>query len=119
MAGDRAIATLAVLSVITACRSDAPPARMAVVDAAMPPAPTRPTVDLEKTARKADEALAYCKAHGLSTDFAILIDGSLHSGLRRFFLWNFPKRRIDHAALVGHGCCDKPWSGTFSREHAG
>ena len=41
---------------------------------------------------------------------------SLHSGVQRFFLWNVAKNRIDHAALVGHGCCDHPWAGTASRD---
>jgi hypothetical protein len=103
------------------CRSNAAShlREATVSDAAtpVPVVPPRPAVDLERTARRADEALRYCKAHDLSTEYAILIDGSLHSGVRRFFLWNFAKRRIDHAALVGHGCCNHPWSGTSSREH--
>jgi hypothetical protein len=108
-------------AMLAACRGETPSApRVPVIANAAVPlkgvAP-KPSVDEEKTARKADEALRYAKAHGLSTEYAILIDGSLHSGVKRFFLWSFAKHRIDHAALVGHGCCNNPWSGTASREH--
>jgi hypothetical protein len=87
----------------------------ATLPPAAPAIPPKPSVDLQKTARKAEEALRFSREHGLSTSYAILIDMSLHSGVRRFFLWNFAARRIEHAALVGHGCCDQPWAGTESR----
>jgi hypothetical protein len=116
-----ACALLVLLIGPTSCRDAAPLRAVPVVpDATLPPTvvPSNPSVDLKKTARKAEEALRYCAAHDLSTQYAILIDGSLHSGVRRFFLWSFARRRIEHAALVGHGCCDHQWSGTDSREHA-
>ena len=52
---------------------------------------------------KAREALLYCRAHKLNTSFFILIDLSVHSGLKRFFIWDFNKACITDSFLVSHG----------------
>lgn len=44
-----------------------------------------------KTRQKAKEALDFCVENKFNTDFCILIDMSLHSGINRFFVWDFAK----------------------------
>lgn len=75
-----------------------------------------PKVDINRTRIKAKEALAYCKKKKFNTDFCILIDMSLHSGVKRFFVWNYSKDTITHSFLVGHGCGDNGWSDDESKE---
>ncbi|MBK5720324.1 murein L,D-transpeptidase catalytic domain family protein [Dysgonomonas sp. Marseille-P4677] len=52
---------------------------------------------------KADSALAYCKAKGLNTQYCCLIDFSIHSGKKRFFVWDFKKDTIKYSSLCCHG----------------
>ena len=42
--------------------------------------------DIEKLKQKAEEALLYNKQNKFNTDFCILIDMSMHSGVNRFFI---------------------------------
>lgn len=58
---------------------------------------------------KAREALNYCKANKLNTSFFILIDLSVHSGYKRFFIWDFSRACITDSFLVSHGCGTHPW----------
>ena len=62
--------------------------------------------------------MEFCQFKKMNQDFCILIDMSLHSGVKRFFLWDFKKDTIAHSFLVGHGCCDNPWSYDYSKEKA-
>lgn len=52
----------------------------------------------------------------MNTSFCVLIDMSLHSGVKRFLVWDFNEDTITHSFLVGHGCCDNPWNADFSKE---
>jgi hypothetical protein len=52
---------------------------------------------------KAAEAKAYSKEKGLSTQYCILIDFSIHSGKKRFFVWDFAKDTIKYESLCCHG----------------
>jgi hypothetical protein len=70
----------------------------------------RPSINFEKTQAKAKLALDFCKTKSFNTDFCILIDMSLHSGVNRFMVWDFKKDTISHRCLVGHGCCNNSWS---------
>lgn len=86
----------------------------------------KPVLDLNKTKEKAIEALQFSKDNKLSTDFCILIDMSLHSGVNRFVVWNFKEQKITGKYLVGHGCGNNSWSSdeskdnpTFSNEDGG
>jgi len=72
--------------------------------------------DIERTRKKAKDALAYCKSRSMDETFCILIDMKIHSGRKRFFVWDFAKDTVSHSFLVGHGCCDNPWSGDYSKE---
>lgn len=77
---------------------------------------TIPKVSIEKTRVKAKEALAFCDKRKFNTDFCILIDMSIHSGRKRFFVWDFQKDSIVESFLVGHGCGNNPWSYDFSKD---
>lgn len=52
---------------------------------------------------KADSALAYCKSKGFNTEYCYLIDFSIHSGKKRFFVWDFAKDTIRYSGLCCHG----------------
>ena len=70
----------------------------------------KPTIDIKKTEQKVSEALSFCKSHNHNTEFCILIDMSLHSGVKRFMLWDFNTVKIKHLFLVSHGCCNGKWN---------
>ncbi len=52
---------------------------------------------------KADSALVYCKSKGFNTEYCYLIDFSIHSGKKRFFVWDFAKDTIKYSSLCCHG----------------
>jgi hypothetical protein len=79
--------------------------------------PTIKRAAIQKTRLKAKEALVFCKSKNFNTNFCILIDMSVHSGLKRFFVWDFQKDTITHSFLVGHGCGDNRWSSDQSKDH--
>lgn len=79
----------------------------------------RPEADLTKIAERAEEALKFCASKNLSTDFCILIDMSLHSGIKRFFVWDFKTKAVIEKYLVGHGCGSNPWSADASKDNPG
>lgn len=76
----------------------------------------KPELDLIKTKKKAEDALAFCKSKKMNTDFCILIDMSLHSGVSRFIVWNFKENKISNKYLVGHGCGNNTWSSDESKD---
>ena len=78
---------------------------------------TKPEIDIPKTNQKAKEALEFCKAKNFNTDFCILIDMSLHSGVKRFFVYDFKKNEISQQYLVGHGCGTSSWSVDDTKEN--
>ncbi|WP_117585884.1 murein L,D-transpeptidase catalytic domain-containing protein [Chryseobacterium luteum] len=42
---------------------------------------------------------------------------SLHSGIKRFFVWDFKTKKVVRKYLVGHGCGPNPWSSDGSRDN--
>lgn len=76
----------------------------------------KPEADPAKTKQKAAEALKFCQSNKLNTNFCILIDMSLHSGVKRFFVWNFKNNTLSSQYLVGHGCGSQPWSMDGSKD---
>lgn len=71
-----------------------------------------------------DDAYAYCNKKGLNTDFFFLVDMGRHSGLKRFFVYDFMTRSAKDSFMVSHGCGVNPWSSDksktsplFSNEH--
>ncbi|MCF6133008.1 murein L,D-transpeptidase catalytic domain-containing protein [Flavobacterium wongokense] len=79
----------------------------------------KPKINVSAIDEKAKEALSFCKKNGYNQDFCILIDMSIHSGLNRFFLYDFKKDTISMKMLVGHGCGNYPWSQDWSKEKPG
>ncbi|MCC3217581.1 murein L,D-transpeptidase catalytic domain family protein [Chryseobacterium sp. X308] len=79
----------------------------------------KPEADLSKIKSKAEEALEFCDSKNLSKDFCILIDMSLHSGVNRFFIWDFKNNKISKKYLVGHGCGSNSWSKDDSKANPG
>ncbi|MGX5686494.1 murein L,D-transpeptidase catalytic domain-containing protein [Chryseobacterium cucumeris] len=79
----------------------------------------KPEADLSKIKSKAEEALKFCDSKNLSKDFCILIDMSLHSGVNRFFIWDFKNNKISKQYLVGHGCGSNSWSKDDSKANPG
>lgn len=76
----------------------------------------KPEVDSIKIKAKAGEAIQFCKLKKFNTDFCILIDMSLHSGIKRFFIWDFKTNSISKQYLVGHGCGSNQWSSDESKD---
>lgn len=75
----------------------------------------KPVVDIQNTQKKAEEALKFCKEKNFNQDFCILVDMSLHSGVNRFFVWDFNQNKIVKKFLVGHGCGNSIWSMDFTK----
>lgn len=73
--------------------------------------------NIKKTGLKAKEALAFCKEKRYNTNFCILIDMSIHSGRKRFFVWDFEENAIAYSCLVSHGCCVNPWGSDLSKSN--
>src|SRR5690606_4932581 len=65
----------------------------------------KPAIDLEATKAKAKEALKFCTSNKMNTEFCILIDMGLHSGVKRFIVWDLDTETILYSFLVSHGCC--------------
>lgn len=77
---------------------------------------SKPDVDHVTLSNKAEEALRYSKQNKMNTDFCILIDMRLHSGVKRFFIWNFKQKKSEGAFLVGHGCGNFTWSSDETKD---
>lgn len=77
----------------------------------------KPELDSIKTKKKAQEASAFCKNKKMNEDFCILIDMSLHSGVKRFVVWDFKENKISGKYLVGHGCGNNSWSSDESKDN--
>jgi hypothetical protein len=75
----------------------------------------KPKIETATLDNKAKEALAFCKKNNYNQDFCILIDMSIHSGLNRFFVYDFKKDTLSMSMLVGHGCGNYPWSSDWTR----
>lgn len=62
------------------------------------------------------EAKQYCFQNNLNKDQFILIDLGLHSGYKRFFVYDFKKKAISKSYMVSHGCGDNRWGATVTKE---
>ena len=62
-------------------------------------------VKIEQRLReKAQAGRAYCDKNGYNTNYCFLVDFSIHSGKRRFFVWDFKGDSVKYASLCAHGC---------------
>ncbi len=63
--------------------------------------------DLEnRLKKKAALAKIFCEENGLNTKCCILIDMKIHSGKKRFFLWDFKGDSVLNSGMCSHGTCD-------------
>lgn len=76
----------------------------------------KPEINKTRLFDKAKQALAYCKKKNINTKFCILIDMSLHSGVKRFCVWDFKGDSATYVFMVAHGCCDNQWSADQSKD---
>ncbi|MDR1415631.1 MAG: murein L,D-transpeptidase catalytic domain family protein [Odoribacteraceae bacterium] len=54
-------------------------------------------------ALKVDSARQYCRLQGMNANFCILVDMKIHSGKRRFFVWDLKADTLILSSLVAHG----------------
>lgn len=108
----KTFSTILVCLLLFSCKSESRKEYIAVSENQV----KKPEIDFTKTKIKAEEALKFCKSKGFSTDFCILIDMSLHSGVKRFFVWDFKKQKVLKKYLVGHGCGMNSWSRDQSKD---
>ncbi|MDR1273321.1 MAG: murein L,D-transpeptidase catalytic domain family protein [Odoribacteraceae bacterium] len=57
----------------------------------------------ELLAAKVDSARRYCLREKINTDFCILVDMKMHSGKKRFFVWDLSADTLILSSLVAHG----------------
>lgn len=64
------------------------------------------------------EAQKYCKDNNLNQSKFILIDLAVHSGLKRFYIYDFKDEKISKSYIVSHGCGANEWGRTNSKDDA-
>jgi len=78
----------------------------------LPPIKTS-TPSLSKTfsklRAKATEAKAFAQKNHFNSQFCFLVDMSLPSYQKRFFVYDFEKDTTENAGLVTHGRCNEEW----------
>ncbi len=52
---------------------------------------------------RADSVKAYCQKNGYNSQYCFLVDFSIHSGKRRFFVWDLKGDSIRFSSLCAHG----------------
>lgn len=52
------------------------------------------------------EALAFCKKKEYCQEYYFLVDLSVHSGKKRFYVYDFKQQKVTDSNLVTHGSCD-------------
>lgn len=57
--------------------------------------------------KRADELETYARQNGYSTRFCFMIDMNIHSGRKRFFVYDMKHDSILYAGLVAHGSCEQ------------
>ena len=60
-------------------------------------------MNVERFRQHAAELREFCAANGYNSRIALLWDLSLHSGRRRFVVWNYAKNRVERAFVASHG----------------
>lgn len=58
---------------------------------------------LDRLKEQAAVIKEYAKANHFNTDYCFLVDMSLPSGKKRFFIYNIKKGSIEYSSLVAHG----------------
>jgi hypothetical protein len=65
-----------------------------------------------------NKALAYCQKNNLNDTYFFLVDLSVHSGKKRFYVCDFSTQKITDRYMVSHGCGAVFWSKDYSKENA-
>ena len=60
-------------------------------------------MDLTCFRQRAVEAATYCRENGYNQRIVLLWDLSIHSGRRRFVVWNIAEDRAEYAFVASHG----------------
>lgn len=63
------------------------------------------------------QALRYCVKNNLQKNYYMLVDLNIHSGKKRFFIYDFKKDTIVKSYMVSHGCGDNQWNKTFTKDN--
>lgn len=66
-------------------------------------ADTFSTGEYNRLKLKADSAKVYCVDKGFNTNYCFLVDFCIHSGKKRFFVWDFRGDSVVYASLCAHG----------------
>lgn len=64
---------------------------------------SRYNIALDKVKQQADALKEYLKANNYNTEYCFLVDMSLPSGKKRFFVYNLRTHMIEKSSLVSHG----------------
>ncbi|HKX87228.1 MAG TPA: murein L,D-transpeptidase catalytic domain family protein [Flavobacterium sp.] len=64
-----------------------------------------------------EQALKYCVKNNLQKNYYMLVDLNVHSGKKRFYIYDFNKDSIVKSYMVSHGCGDNKWSSTFTKDN--
>lgn len=62
-------------------------------------------------------AKQYCNKNNLNQDMFMLIDLGIHSGLKRFFIYDFKTNSVSGSYMVSHGCGNSAWGETLTKEN--
>ena len=60
-------------------------------------------MDLKRFNHQAVEAARYCRENGYNQRIVLLWDLAIHSGRRRFVVWNIAENRAEYAFVASHG----------------
>ena len=63
------------------------------------------------------QAFKYCVKNNLQRSYYMLVDLNIHSGKKRFFVYDFKKDTIIKSYMVSHGCGENAWSNTFTKDN--
>lgn len=74
--------------------------------------------DIDSLSIYAKQAKQFCVKKKMNSDYFFLIDLNVHSGLKRFCVWDFKRDTIIKSLMVSHGCSKYRWSGTNTKERA-
>ena len=73
--------------------------------AAVPTEPARP-IYISLFSYRASAVRDYALRKGFSTTYCFLVDMSIHSGRKRFFVYDLETNRVIMSGLVSHGSCN-------------
>jgi hypothetical protein len=77
---------------------------------------SKPQINITRTKAKAKQALQFCKSHNFNANHCILIDMSLHSGIKRFVVWNFAKDTIAYSLVLGWAASTLKSAHSFTKQ---